>query len=124
VVVLLSVTLVVPPGVSGFGEKLTVVPDGFPLALRLIGVLNPPFAVVLRLRDMLEPAGQEEVAAAGGVNVNPNGTSIVKFVLEMSKNTLPIASTLILAVVVGVEGTVMVSDPSLGVLANSTVGKV
>jgi hypothetical protein len=55
--------------------------------------------------------------------VNPAGLPqplpdvIVKFVLEMSKKILPTASTLILAVVVGVFGIVTTSLPSLVVLA-------
>ena len=49
---------------------------------------------------------------------------IVKFTSETSKKTLPTASILILAVVVGVFGIVTVSDPSLDVLARRTVGKL
>src|ERR1043166_1260487 len=49
---------------------------------------------------------------------------IVKFTFDISKKIFPTASTFTLAVVVGEFGTVMFSDPSLGVLANNTVGKV
>src|SRR5262245_34307779 len=42
----------------------------------------------------------------------------------MSKKILPTASTLIRAVVVALFGTVMVSEPSLGVLAAMVIGKV
>lgn len=49
---------------------------------------------------------------------------IVKLTFEMSKKTLPTASTFILAVVVAVFGIANASVPSLGVLAANTVGKV
>jgi len=49
---------------------------------------------------------------------------IVKLALEISKKILPTASTLILAVVVGVFGITSASVPSLGVLAANTVGNV
>jgi len=49
---------------------------------------------------------------------------MVKLELEISKNTLPMASTFTLAVVVGNIGIVTISEPSLGVLDNKTVGKV
>lgn len=49
---------------------------------------------------------------------------IVKLVLEISKKIFPTASIFILAVLVGVLGITSASDPSLGVLAASTVGKV
>ena len=47
---------------------------------------------------------------------------ILKLALEISKKTLPTASTFIRAVVVAIEGTVTDSEPSFGVLANTTVG--
>lgn len=49
---------------------------------------------------------------------------MVKLVLEISKKILPTASTLILAVVVGVLGIVTAWVPSFGVLAINTVGNV
>ena len=49
---------------------------------------------------------------------------MVKSESEISKNTLPTASTFTLAVVVGVTGIVTISEPSLGVLADKTVEKV
>jgi hypothetical protein len=49
---------------------------------------------------------------------------MVKLVLEISKKMLPTDSTLILAVVVGVFGITNDSVPSLGVLADNTVGNV
>ena len=52
------------------------------------------------------------------------GPVMVKLVLDMSKNTLPTASTLILAVVDAPTGMVTASDPSFAVLANKTAGKV
>src|SRR5690349_4553654 len=48
----------------------------------------------------------------------------LKFTLEMSKKTLPTASTFTRAVEVGLLGTVMVSVPSLAVEADSTTGNV
>ncbi|MDZ7624288.1 MAG: hypothetical protein U5J96_07580 [Ignavibacteriaceae bacterium] len=41
----------------------------------------------------------------------------MKFTFEISKNTLPNASTLILACEVGRFGSSIISDPSFGVLA-------
>ena len=49
---------------------------------------------------------------------------MVKLVSEISKKTLPTASTFILAVVLAPTGIVTASDPSLGVLASKTVGNV
>ena len=63
------------------------------------------------------------VTVGVGDGVAP-GPVMVKLVLEMSKNTLPTASTLIRAVVVAPTGIVIDSEPSLGVLANRIVGKV
>jgi hypothetical protein len=60
---------------------------------------------------------------APGVGVTA-GPVMLKFVSEISKKILPIASTLIRAVVVGVLGIVSDSVPSLAVLAESTVGNV
>ena len=51
VLVLFNVTVVLLPGVSGLGVKLTVVPAGLPAAVRLIGVENPPEAVVPSVID-------------------------------------------------------------------------
>jgi hypothetical protein len=48
----------------------------------------------------------------------------VKFVLEMSKKTFAYASTLIRAVLVGVFGSTTTSEPSFGVAAANTVGKL
>ena len=61
------------------------------------------------------------VALGVGVGVDP---VMVKSESEISKNTLPTASIFTLAVVVGPTGIVRISEPSLGVLANKTVGKV
>jgi hypothetical protein len=58
-----------------------------------------------------------------GDGVTP-GPVMVKLVLDISKNTLPTASTFILAVVLAPIGMVTDSVPSFGVLANRTVGKV
>src|SRR5881227_2564962 len=55
-----------------------------------------------------------------GVRNPGHPAEIVKFASEMSKNTLPTASTLMRAVVVGVFGTKTDSLPSFGVLAAST----
>ena len=71
-------------------------------------------AVVFPIADEVKPVASPQAT------VPP----IVKFVLEISKKILPTASTFILAVVVGVAGITNASVPSLGVLAESTVGKV
>src|SRR5262245_44394169 len=60
--------------------------------------------------------------AVGGMLPPPGG--MVKLALPMSKKTLPTASTLRRAVLVGELGTSTDCEPSLGVLARSTVGKV
>ena len=64
------------------------------------------------------------VAAGESKSKLGDAFTIVKSALEMSKKIFPTASTFILAVVVGTFGMVNNSDPSLGVLAISTVGKV
>jgi hypothetical protein len=63
------------------------------------------------------------VGSGDGVGVAP-GPVMVKLVFDISKNTLPTASTFTLAVVLAPTGIVAASDPSLGVLASKTVGKV
>src|ERR1051325_6279260 len=50
--------------------------------------------------------------------------AMVKLAFEMSKKILPTASTLMRAVEVGVLGRMTVSEPSFGVEATRTVGKV
>ncbi|MBL0129917.1 MAG: hypothetical protein IPP43_01345 [Chitinophagaceae bacterium] len=70
--------------------------------------------------DMLAGTGQEETAGEGELNANPDW--IAKSLLEISKKILPTASIFILAVVVGMQGIVIVSVPSLAVLADNTVG--
>ena len=63
-------------------------------------------------------------------DVNPvalahtGGAPIVKLVFEISKKIFPTASTFTRQVVPGVDGTVIVSVPSLAVADASTVGKV
>src|SRR5437868_3791667 len=64
----------------------------------------------------------DEANLAGAPQDEP--AVIEKFVFDISKKILPTASTLILAVVVGVFGMVSTSVPSFGVLADSTVGNV
>ena len=64
-----------------------------------------------------------DVASPVGA-LQPVPAVIVKFVFDMSKKILSAASTFILAVVVAVFGMVSTSDPSLGVVAANTVGKV
>ena len=56
------------------------------------------------------------------VSVEPD--PIVKLVFEISKKIFPMASTFILAVVVGVLGIVTTSLPSLGVLATNVLNVV
>ena len=64
------------------------------------------------------------VAVAVGVGVGVEPAVIVKFESEISKKMLSTASTFTLAVVVATLGIVSASEPSLGVLAERTVGKV
>ena len=103
-----------------------VVPAGTPdIAVIVIVLVNPPLEIVGNITSIVAGAGQ--VATAGVVvpKLNPNGGGVmVMLALLISKKILPIASTLILPVVVRVEGTVKVSVPSLAVLAANTVGKV
>lgn len=79
--------------------------------------------------------GVAGVAVADGVGVIPGlrvgvgdgvtaGPVMVKLVLDISKHTLPMASTLTLAVALAPIGMVTCSVPSLGALATRTVGKV
>jgi hypothetical protein len=70
---------------------------------------QPTVAEVVVTADELRPPGVPQ----------PLPAVIVKLVLEISKKILPTASTLILAVEVGVLGTVTTSLPSLGVLATN-----
>src|SRR4051794_21211571 len=65
-------------------------------------------------------AGERLAVVTGGVV----SAAIAKSLLLTSKNTLPIASTLIRPRVVGVFGIVTESEPSFAVLASSTVGNV
>src|SRR5262245_33029492 len=76
-----------------------------------VGVTGPPYSA------SPAPPGASFDATGGG---RPG--TIVKFALETSKNTLPRAATITRACVVLTLGTVMRADPSLGVLAASTVG--
>ena len=126
VLVLLSVTMLLPPGTTVAGAKVTVDPAGTPaVAVRITGTTYPPTDVVPKVTAALLAALQAMVVAAGELNKNVlGGTAIVKLVLEMSKNIFPTDSTLILARVVGVFGMVTNSVPSLAVLAANTVGKV
>ena len=121
-----SVTTVALPGVNGVGAKVTVVPAGTPVvAVSTIGVLKPPVAVVPRFTVGVAGAGHATVVGVVVLNVKPaTAAEMVKLVLEISKKILPIDSTLILAVVLGVFGIFTDSLPSFGVLAISTVGKV
>jgi hypothetical protein len=59
-----------------------------------------------------------------GGQVITGGALIVKFVFEISKKMFPTASTLMRPKVVDAFGTVIASDPSLGVLGAMTIGKV
>jgi hypothetical protein len=75
--------------------------------------------------DIVAPAGHAEVAAAGELKSKLfGGGATVIFALLISKKIFPIASTFILPSEVVVLGTTIVSLPSFGVLATSTVEKV
>ena len=123
--VLSKITVVVLPGVNGLVPNVTVVPAGFPLAVKSIGVEKPPVEVVAKLAVALEVEPQAMFAPADGENVNPiAGGVIAKLALLISKKIFPTASTLIRAVVVTLFGTVIVSVPSFGVLSTITTGHV
>ena len=112
------------PVLKGLVPKLTVVPAGFPLEVRVIGLLNPPVNVAVKVVCMEAAAGQAEITGPGELKVKPPEAVMVKSVLEISKKIFPTASTFILAVVEVPAGMVTAADPSLGVLAANTLGKV
>jgi hypothetical protein len=100
------------------GENVTVVPAGLPVALRATLPVKPPLEEVPNEIVMVAGAGQAAVAGVVGLKRNPKGGgAIVISILLISKKILSIASTIIRTVELGVLGTVMDSDPSLGVLA-------
>ena len=120
-----KVTVVALPGVNGFVLKLTVVPAGLPVAVKLIGVVNPPMLLLVNCVDAVVVDPQFAFALTGVLKVNPLDMAImVMFLSLMSKKILPTASTFILPVVVGLFGTVIVSVPSFKVLSAKTIGKV
>ena len=111
VMAVLFVNVLVPQGVGErVGEGLGV-GDGLGVGVGVGVSVGVGVGVIPGLR----------VGVGVGVAAGP---VMVKLVLEISKKTLPTASTLILAVVVAPAGMVTDSVPSLGVLANRTVGKV
>ena len=123
VLVLFKVTIVLEPGLTGLGLKETVVGAGLPLALKTIGVLNPPreFVPNVICADVETP--QVRVAGGGLSNVKVDGGAmIVKLPSEISKKMFPTPSILMRAVLVNINGMTNDSDPSLGVLAVMTVG--
>lgn len=96
-----------------------------PVATRLIGVTKPSTLVVPRVAAPDAVPQVTEVGAAGGTKVKVGLLAVmVKLALVISKKILSAASTLIRAVVVATEGIVNASEPSLGVLAEITVGYV
>ena len=119
VLVPFNVTVTLLPAVTGLGVKLTVVPAGFPDAESEIGPAQLQ-ALVLITADVLTGTGQADTTGAGELKANPDW--MVKSLLERSKNILPTASIFIFAVVVGIQGMVNGSIPSLGVLALNIVG--
>jgi hypothetical protein len=125
VLVPVRITSALPPTAIVLEEKLTVVPAGLPVALRATFPVYPPLDVVPNEIDMLEGAGQAAVAGVVELNVNPKGGgTMVRSALLISKKILPTASTIIRTVVLGVLGTMIDSDPSLGVLATRVVNEV
>lgn len=127
VLALFNVTVVLAPGVSGLLLKLTVVPAGTPaVAVSTIGVEKPPLDVEPKVTSAVAGPAQAMVVGVVLLNVKPEGGGVIaKFVLEMSKKIFPTDSILTLAVVVaGTAGKFTTSVPSLGVLAESTNGKV
>jgi hypothetical protein len=63
-----------------------------------------------------------EASAEVAMEESTEGELIVKFTFEISKNTLPMDSTFILAFVLVTLGMVTCSEPSLAVLASSVCG--
>jgi hypothetical protein len=113
----LNVTVVLPPTATVAGEKLTVVPAGFPDALNVTLPVKPPLEAVPSVISIVAGAGQAAVAGTVVLNVNPNGGGmIVRLALLISKYTLFVAFTLKRTVLDGVFGTVKLSVPSFGVL--------
>ena len=114
-----------PPAAIGLVANVTVVPAGTAVADKVIGEANVPVTALLIV--VVEVVLVPQVMAVGVVADNVKseiGAAIVKLVLEISKKTLPTASTLILAVVEVPTGIINISLPSLGVLAIKTVGNV
>jgi hypothetical protein len=125
VLVPLKVTVVLAPTATLLGEKLTVVPVGFPEALKLTFPLNPPFEAVPSVTLIDAGAGHDAVAGVVELKLNPKGGGmIVRFALLISKYTFPTAFTLKRTVVEGVLGTVKLSVPSFGVLGINSVNVV
>jgi hypothetical protein len=122
---LLKLTVTGLPGTTDAGVKVTFVPAGTPeVAAKVIGVTYPPVLVVANVAVAVV-AAHGTFVAAGAVRPKPTGGTVtVKFVLLISKKILPIDSILILAVVVAPTGITNDSEPSFGVLATRTVGKV
>ena len=85
-----KVTVALLPGVNGLGVTEAVVPEGAPLTVKLMGVVNPPVATVATVLFALAPAPQLMFTAAGVVNVNPLGGNVIeKLASDISKNILP-----------------------------------
>ena len=88
------------PAVTVVGLKLTVVPPGLPVATKLIGLVNVPIWLVVKVIAIVAGAGQATETGAGVPKLNPLVTAVIlKFALLISKKILPTASTLTLAVV-------------------------
>ena len=82
-----------------------------PARVHVLGEVQATCVVTVQV-----PAGAQQEPVVAAV--------IVKFTFEISKKTLPAASTLIRASVVAVPGRVTACEPSFGVPATSTVGNV
>jgi hypothetical protein len=107
------------------GKKLITVPAGAPLDVSVIGFENPRLEMVPKIISIKEGEGHADTAGPGEVKLkSESGGATVKLVFEISKKILPTASTLIRALEVGIPGVMTISDPSLGVLAANTTGKV
>ena len=123
---LFNVAIVLVPGVSGLGAKVTVVPGGIPaVAVSIIGVVKIPDTVVGIVTVGFVGAGQALVEAVVPPKLKSfTGAVTLKFVFEISKKILLIASTFTLAVVVEPVGITKASVPSFAVLKAKTFGKV
>jgi hypothetical protein len=94
--VLFNLTVTLLPGVTVLpGTKLTLVPAGAPVALRVIGLENPPFETVVSVASIAAGAGHVAVTAAGLLKPKPEGGATVA--LQIPRPCVPAAIVLSIA---------------------------